>query len=39
MKQVALDINVHPLASFDNFIDGPNAQLIHELKAWERIED
>jgi DnaA-homolog protein len=34
MKQVALDIKVHPLASFDNFIDGPNAQLIHELKAW-----
>ncbi len=34
MKQVALDFKVHPLASFDNFIEGPNSQLIQELKAW-----
>jgi len=36
MKQVALDFKVHPLASFDNFIEGPNSQLIQELKAWVR---
>ncbi len=34
MKQVALDFKLHPLASFDNFIEGPNSQLIQELKAW-----
>lgn len=34
MKQVALDFTVHPLASFDHFINGPNSHLIQELKAW-----
>jgi DnaA family protein len=34
MKQVALDFRVHPMANFENFIEGPNTQLVHDLKDW-----